>query len=477
MAKVQFTAGRVRDFACPAGKSQAFLWDAVTPGLGLRVTPNGKPAYVFQKQHAGKTVRQTIGSPDAWTIEQARTKARELQRQIDEGRNPAEVKREAAAAREAERQASEAEAEAQRQQEEREAVTVGEAWAVYLEARKQHWGELHYQSHIDKASPGGVPSKARGQSHKLTSPGPLASLMPLPLKALATATIERWAAKEGEVRASSARLAWRLLSVFLNWCAEHEQYAAIVPPRNPAKTKKAREALGKATAKRDVLMREQLPAWFAAVRAIGNPVIAAALQFTLLTGCRINECLRLRWADVDTKWGSIAMHDKVEGERMIPLTPYVAHLLAGLPRRNQWVFSSVQALRMDAHNVRRRAAKAERRGTYAPEGDTLQTSKSGQISKPNIAHARACAVAGIEGLTLHGLRRSFGTLCEWLEIPAGVSAQIQGHKPSATREKHYIVRPLDMLRVHHERIEAWMLEQAGVQFTPQAKPSKLVAVK
>jgi hypothetical protein len=49
-----------------------------------------------------------------------------------------------------------------------------------------------------------------------------------------------------------------------------------------------------------------------------------------------------------------------------------------------------------------------------------------------------------------------------------VVAQIQGHKPSATAEKHYTVRPLELLRVHHERIEAWMLEQAGVPFIPQA---------
>ena len=49
-------------------------------------------------------------------------------------------------------------------------------------------------------------------------------------------------------------------------------------------------------------------------------------------------------------------------------------------------------------------------------------------------------------------------------MPTGVVAQIQGHKPSATAEKHYKRRPLDLLRVHHERIEAWMLEQAGIEF-------------
>jgi len=56
-------------------------------------------------------------------------------------------------------------------------------------------------------------------------------------------------------------------------------------------------------------------------------------------------------------------------------------------------------------------------------------------------------------------------------VPAGVVAQIQGHKPSATAEKHYKRRPLDLLRVHHERIEAWVLEQAGVRFDAKAAPA------
>lgn len=79
-------------------------------------------------------------------------------------------------------------------------------------------------------------------------------------------------------------------------------------------------------------------------------------------------------------------------------------------------------------------------------------------------------------MTLHGLRRSFKSLTEWIEIPAGVVAQIMGHKPSATAEKHYTVRPLDLLRLHHERIEAWILEQAGVEFKQQTAPVKLTAI-
>ncbi len=38
-----------------------------------------------------------------------------------------------------------------------------------------------------------------------------------------------------------------------------------------------------------------------------------------------------------------------------------------------------------------------------------------------------------------------------------------GHKPSAIAEKHYRRRPLDLLRMWHVLIEAWMLEQAGIK--------------
>ena len=66
---------------------------------------------------------------------------------------------------------------------------------------------------------------------------------------------------------------------------------------------------------------------------------------------------------------------------MVPLTPYVAHLLAALPRRNDFVFSSPAAA-------------------------------SSRLAEPRIAHNEAVAAAGLPHMTLHSLRRSFATLCE-----------------------------------------------------------------
>jgi integrase len=88
-----------------------------------------------------------------------------------------------------------------------------------------------------------------------------------------------------------------------------------------------------------------------------------------------------------------------------------------------------------------------------------------------LSHAPNLTTAGLPALSIHGLRRSFGTLAEWVECPAGVSAQIMGHKPSATAEKHYRVRPLDLLRMWHTKIEGWILEQAGIdQPAEDARP-------
>lgn len=435
MARIKLTAPKVLGFVCPPDKNQAFLWDSSVKGLAVRATPKGAPTYIFQSRFQNSTIRMRIGFPNAWTLEDAREKAREYQRQIDEGKDPREVK--------AAITASDIARRASKRQED---ITVGVAWADYCERRRPHWGELHYRDHINKAKLGGTPSNRRGGKNQVTSAGPLASLMGIKLINLNQQAIESWAASEGTTRPTSARLAWRLLGVFLTWCSEQPEYQRLVPEKNPAKTKRTKESLGKATAKSDVLQREQLESWFNNVKQIQNPMIAASIQVMLLTGARVNEVLDLKWEDINDRWKGMQLRDKIEGTREIPKTPYVSYLLANLPRRNEWVFSS-------------------------------PTSERGRLSVPNSAHTRACKAAGIDGLTLQGLRRSFSTLTEWIETPSGIVAQIQGHKPSATAEKHYKVRPLELLRIHHTKIEAWILEQAQISFDPSILETRLHLAK
>lgn len=432
------TAGLIERLRCPEGKSQAFLRDRKAPALRVRVTASGNKAFVFETKLGRQTIRRTIGDVRAWTIEAARAEANQQRVQVDTGNDPRELERQAQAAR-AEQAAIEA----------AQAVTVQEVWNGYLEARKPRWGELHYRDHIAKSKPGGEAAIRGTRGRGVTIAGPLFPLMQLKLRDLTPAVLSQWAEAQTVTRPTATRLSWRLLRGFLSWCSEHPQYALILPAQNPAKAKVVREVLGKPKVKQDVLQREQLGVWFEVVRQLSNPMASAYLQVLLLTGARPGEVLGLRWKDVNDKWRGLTIRDKVEGERIIPLTPYVGSLLASLPRINEWVFAS-------------------------RSGEERMADKA--MTTPHKPHDNACRVAGIEGLTLHGLRRSFKSLTEWQEIPTGVVAQLMGHKPSATAEKHYTVRPLDLLRLHHEKIEAWILEQAGVSFAPEAAGAKKLQV-
>ena len=71
------------------------------------------------------------------------------------------------------------------------------------------------------------------------------------------------------------------------------------------------------------------------------PSGVAAIRLLLLTGCRKNEIVTLRWDDVDRTAGEIRLRDTKTGARRIPLTPAVERVLAGIPRieSKPWVIA------------------------------------------------------------------------------------------------------------------------------------------
>lgn len=430
---IELTSGAIDRLLCPVGKSQAFLRDSKAPGLRVRVTAGGAKSFVFEAKLNRQTIRRTIGDVRAWKIEDARASANAMRVTLDRGDDPRELQRRQDAHRE--------EAKAQTKRAE---VLTGEAWTVYLAARKDSWGDRHYADHVALSKEGGQTAARGTKGTGKTISGPLYPLLSCRLIDLTPQVVEAWAAEQGKERPTYGRLAWRCLKAFLSWCAEEQDYRHAVPV-NSAKTRRSRDAFGKAGKKTDVLLKEQLPAWFTAVQQLPSATVSAYLQVLLLIGSRRGELLALKWADLNLQWRSMTIRDKVEGDRQIPLTPYVWHLISALPRKNTYVFASP---------VKEKTA----------------------IYDPNPSMSAACTAAGIEGLTIHGLRRSFKSLTEWLEIPAGVVAQIMGHKPSATAEKHYTVRPLDLVRIHHEKIEAWMIEHAGITFDRTKQDSARLAL-
>ncbi len=460
MDKANFTADRVSGFKCENGKNYSIYWDGKTPGFGLRVTAAGAKSYIFEARLHGKTLRQTIGNPKTWPLETqwrtdketgeryefrrgAREEAQRLRALTDQGIDPRQ--------QDAEQRAK---VEAAQVKAKRKVLTVGDVWPVYVESEKLQWGERHYADHVNLAAAGGEAYK-RGAG--VTVAGPLASLMDVPVAELTGERIAQWLENEAKSRPTKAAQSFRLLRAFLRWAADMPEYKSIVNV-DAYKSNKVKKAIPKSNAKDDCLQCEQLPTWFEQVKRIQNPVISTYLQALLLTGARPGEVVGLRWQDVDFQWRSLTVRDKTDASkrRTIPLTPYLASRLLALKSRNDTPPNIRQLRRMEAQG------KPEWKPS--PWVFSSPTSAKGNLTDPSIAHNAAVTAAGLPHLTLHGLRRSFGTLCEWVEMPAGISAQIMGHKPSAIAEKHYRRRPLDLLRMWHDKIEAWILKEAGIEF-------------
>lgn len=447
MAKIKLTPDRVREFTCPPGKDQAFLWDEQTEGLGLRATTRGKK-YVFEAKlrdtSTGKriSIRIPIGSPRTWDLDKARKHARALRQDVDQGRDPRITIAEATAADVAKRERQQAE----------QAAAI-DAWDAYVTAKGDKWSAKYRAVHEQMSRVGGDPitrgrRKGVGDTKK---PGVLRPLLDMPLNQITRDRVRELIDEVAATRPPTAKLALAILGAFLGWAGDNEAYCDQVQDDACARVGKG---LPPGKAKEDCLQRDQLKLWFEHVRKLPNVTHGAYLQTLLLSGARREEIAGLRWTDVDFQWKSMTIRDKVEGQRTVPLTPYVTELLLALQLANNTKPEEKILKRMEA---RGKPWKPSEWVFSSP------TAASGRLQEPRIAHNKALAAAGLPELSIHGLRRSFGTLAEWVECPAGISAQIMGHKPSALAEKHYRRRPLDLLRMWHTKIEGWILEQAGIE--------------
>ena len=430
----ELSFGLIDALVCPPGKMQAFLRDKKTPGLRVRVTAAGAKSYVFEGKLNRQTIRQTIGDVRAWTIEGAQQEANRLRVLLDSGTDPRELERDKRAAK----AAMEAEAASR-------TVTVADVWPRYMAEgkpkRRSAW-KPRYIADLNKAASLGGEPKKRGKG--MTKPGHLAALMPLTLASIDQDVIREWYAYEGKTAPIQAARAVAMFSGFLGWCATKKDLRALVN-KNAARASELGDMLPGVNKRRDALEIDQLPAWFSGTDKLRTRIAAAYLQALVLTGARREELAGLTWANVDFRWQKLTIADKVEATRVIPLTPYMAWLLAGLPRVNAFVFSSTM-------------------------------SASGRIAEPRAPHTDVLADAGIPHVSIHGLRRTFSLLGEAAGAPAGAIAQVMGHKPSAIAEG-YRPRSIDALRPYLALIERFILDKAGIAFdATKAAPGGLRVV-
>lgn len=404
--KQSFTPLIISSFQCPYGKSQFLYWDMETPNFGVRVTANGNKAYIFESSLNNKTIRITLGNVKDSSLEDARQRAVKLKSLIRTGVDPRELQNK--------RVPQWVSAKDLNAKKLLKTETVKTVWLNYANAKFQpiiavkSWSKRRYDQHLILID---------------TVLAPLASIK---IGDLSVAHIKAWGHDLSNESNSHVRFNAKLCLAFLKWCHEHEVYQAAVPDSMLSQMTEWVKSLQETSAPR-FLSRALIAAWFKAVDTIAQSEVNVFLKTLLLTGRRVSELTQLTWDDVDFAQHTLTVR-KLSGEQTkLPLTKTVSKLLQSLPKTDGLVFKTV--------------INPEKNDLYAYQW-----------------HQKICEQIGTK-LSLDDLFTSFTLFSEWVETPAGITAQLQDIDIKVINAHHFAKRPLEVLQIWHQKIEDWILKQ------------------
>lgn len=445
MPKINFTKAALDQLETPAAGKRAQYQDQKQPGLILRVTPSGAKTFaVFRRVRGGSPELVTIGPYPDVSIEQARKRAMEIVGRLALGESVARGNRE-----------------------KRDELTLDELFEQFFrrhsKVRKRSWDsdQSNYRLYLGR-------HLGRRRLSELT-------------KRQVVAVMDQ-IVTEGKSPVTAERAVLSLGRKLYNWAT---QEAGLWDGENPftgirgaPKTKRAR-----------FLLPHELPRFFRAVAMEENDTIRDFVLLALLTGQRRGNVQAMRWRDIDLElnvWRIDGSEFKNGEHQAIPLTSMAVEVLRA--RRNRldqaepYVFPG---LGTTGHLVepkkgwKRILARAEGLGlieTIAARlpPDELEQAMTGLQSQDARALDSAVgslrrrvlefggdpAIARLDGLVVHDLRRSMGS---WQAIEGASLAIIGrslGHKsPQATAI--YARLHVDPVRASMEKATEAMFRAAG----------------
>lgn len=358
------------------GNARDVRWDDEPRGLGVRIYPSGRKAFIYSYRNKSGVKRLvTIGDFPTWTLKRARAEALRLAVGVDEKRDPA-----------AERRSERLEAKT---------GTVAALVAAYIEARTQ-----------DRNRPMKRPEAVQWCVDKFIVP----TFGSRPWRDVRRSEVREWHARIA--KAYNANRALQAMRAAFYWRLWQEDDAAGTRRRESDTRNPCAGIDLRPETRRQV--RLELTEWPKLEKAIDaeteDTYLRAFFRFVLFTGCRRSEALQLRWSDValspqkakDAANGVTFRDVKAGGDHTVPLSPDTAALLRELPRveGNPFVFVG------------------RKHGAH--------------LESPAKAWQRIRKAAGLPGLRIHDLRRSFGS---WLGDAGFTSKQIGaalGHKSDIT---------------------------------------------
>ena len=357
---VRLTIRRI-DALSATGRDTVF-WDRDQPGFGMRVYRTGRKVYIVQARGPGGSRRAVVGDHRKLRPEAARQRAVEMIDRIKRGEDPVPPQ------------------------------PVAEPTVADLARR---YMEVHVEVNC---RPNTVCAYRRIVSRYV-----LPELGALPVSCVDRTHISALhhkmrgtpyeANKTLNVISKMFRLAeaWELIRSGRNPCRSVRRYKDYRRERflTPEEYRRLGCALDEAEADGSIL-----------------PSAAAAMRLLLLTGCRKNEILKLRWDDVDRTVGELRLRESKTGVRQVPLTPAVQRVLDGIARieGNPWVITG------------------KKTGTH--------------LSNVDEAWRRVRIRAGLEGVRIHDCRHSYASRALALGEGLPMIGKLLGHRKVRTTARY-----------------------------------------
>ena len=350
----------------PVADREVVFWDQHLPGFGVRVYPTGSKVYMAHARSGGKTRRVTIGRHGTWSTERARREAGTLIADIKAGKTPSRPGANSPSAT---------------------GPTIAELAEDYM------------TQHVALRC---KPTTQRSCRHIVDK-----FLLPrFGTLRLGEITPDHVAALHYRLRETPimANQVVSLLSrLFKQAAASGDAPAGGNPCRFIKKypTRSCERFLSEQE-------YDRLGAVLGEFESAGrvSTSAAAAIRLLMLTGCRRNEILTLKWEDVDLEHDELRLRDAKTGARAVPMSPTARQVLTSIPRQpdNPWViFGRWSGSRLANLNASWQLVRRE---------------------------------AGLEDVRLHDLRHSFASSALALGESLPMIARLLGHSQIQTTARY-----------------------------------------
>lgn len=158
--------------------------------------------------------------------------------------------------------------------------------------------------------------------------------------------------------------------------------------------------------KQRFLSSDEIGRLYQAMEAEDNKVAVNALKLLLLTGCRREEILKLKWDDVSLESGTIFLPDSKTGSRYVQLNAAAIELLQGIEHVGKFVFPG------------------------------HRDSANKPLNNPRKCFTRVLTAAGIEHIRLHDLRHTHASILVNQGASLFVVQKALGHSNPVTSQRY-----------------------------------------